>query len=321
MNFIFMRQGAAQIVEYRTMDALPMNKRISDSGRLGAIPCSAGVYKILCLPTGKFYVGSTVDLRLRWAHHRSRLRQGTHCNAHLQQAWNKYGEERFKFSVLELIAISDLLRAEQAWLDSTRCANREIGFNIYPVAGSPGNRYAQVWSGFVAPAGNEITITNLFAFCRQHGLDFPSMHRLAVGKSKLKSYKGWTHKNSIRQREYVKTYNGFITPDGRSAGSITNLAAFCRLHGLDKTHMVAVARGRIYSHRGWTYDNDRQKLNPPRTYTGFIKPNGRRAVIVNLPAFCRAQGLQVAHMYQLIRGQRKSHKGWTWRQSNEQAGA
>jgi hypothetical protein len=34
------------------------------------------------------------------------------------------------------------------------------------------------------------------------------MNRLAKGKSKLKSYKGWTPRNSVRQREYIKTYDG-----------------------------------------------------------------------------------------------------------------
>jgi group I intron endonuclease len=281
---------------------------------------SAGVYQILCLPTGKIYIGSAVDLWERWGKHRLSLRHGNHRNAHLQNAWNKYGEANFVCSVLEFVKKADLLRAEQAWINKTGCTNRDMGFNIYDVAGSPGDMFAQVWQGFIDPDGNEVTITNLYEFCRQHKLDFPSMHRLAKGKSKLKSYKGWSHRNSVRQRDYVKTYSGFITPDARPAGLITNLAAFCRKHGLDNTHMVAVARGRIYSHRGWTYDNDRQnrqKLGLPKTYTSFINPNGHQIVITNLKAFCREYGLEPVHMYQLISGKRKSHKGWTWRKENE----
>jgi len=64
------------------------------------------------------------------------------------------------------------------------------------------------------------------------------MHRLAKGQSKLKAHRGWTHRNSVRQREYIKTYDGFIGPDGNAVGTITNLAEFCRQHGLDNTHMV-----------------------------------------------------------------------------------
>lgn len=280
-------------------------------------PHSSGVYRIRCTSTGKIYVGSSVDLRNRWASHRGQLRRGAHGNRRLQLAWNKYGEAEFDFSVLEFAQPTDLLRAEQAWLDRTGCADRRVGFNVFYVAGSPGDAFAQVWEGFVTPDGQEVTITNLYEFCRRHNLNFSAMHRLAKGKSKLKSHKGWTHKNSPRLREYVKTYDGFIAPNGHAVSSITNLAAFCREHKLDNTHMVAVARGRICSHRGWTYRNGKQNLNLPKTYTGFINPVGERVVITNLSAFCREQGLHHVHMHGLINGKRKSHKGWTWRQNNE----
>ena len=278
-------------------------------------PRWSGIYQILCIPTGKIYIGSAVDLQARWDKHCRTLRRGNHHNFRLQHAWDRYGETSFEFSVLELVNASDLLRAEQEWMDRTGCADRTIGFNIYPIAGSPGGIFAQVWEGFVDPEGNEVTITNLYRFCRQHGLDFPSMQRLAMGKSKLKSHKGWTHRNSVRQRDYVKTYDGFIAPDGHPAGPITNLAAFCREYGLDNTHMVAVANSRICSHRGWTYKDGKQKT--VMTYTGFINPDGQRVTITNLVAFCREHGLHVVHMHNLISGQRRSHKGWTWRENDE----
>ena len=260
---------------------------------------SSGVYRILCIPTGKIYIGSAVDLRKRWYKHWWSLRRGKHHNIFLQHAWNKYGEAHFEFSVLELVDVSGLLHAEQAWINRTGCADRNIGFNMSHVAGSPGDMLAQIWEGFTDPNGNEVTITNLHEFCRQRSLDFPSMHRLSKGKSKLKSYKGWTHRNSVRQRDYVKSYDGFITPDGRPAGSITNLAAFCREHGLDKTHMVAVAHGRTCGHRGWTYKNGKQRIEP-KTYFGFINPDGQRVAFVNLSLFCREHGLHPAHMHQRI---------------------
>lgn len=283
------------------------------------LPRSSGVYQILCEPTGKIYIGSAVNLRERWRNHVSGLRRGVHRNAHLQNAWEKYGEANFEFSILEFVKRDDLLRAEQGWIDETGCADPNIGFNLYPVAGSPGDTQAQVWEGFIDPDGNEVTIINLHDFCRQHNLGAASMYKLAKGKSKLKSYKGWSHRNSVRQRDYVKTYDGFITPDGHPVGSIANLAAFCRKHNLEKTHMVAVAHGRIYSHHGWTYANDRQKHNLPKTYSGFISPDGLQVVFTNLRAFCREHGLCAVHMHELISGKRKSHKGWTWRNDDKQA--
>jgi group I intron endonuclease len=276
----------------------------------------SGVYQIRCITNGKIYIGSAVNMPVRWSEHRRSLRRGVHVNNRLQQAWNNYGEENFEFAVLEYVTPAFLLRAEQERIDKSQCTDRKIGFNICPFAGSPRDILAQVWEGFIDPQGNEVTITNLERFCREQGLDRVSMYRLAKGKSKLKSCKGWTHKNSIRKRDYVKTYDGFIDPDGNPVGQITNLAAFCRERGLDNTHMVAVAHGRICSHRGWTHKSGRQK-SEPKVYTGFINPDGQRVIIANLRAFCRERRLHPVHMHQLKNGQRKSHKGWTWREDGD----
>lgn len=295
------------------------DQQANDASPAVVIPRSSGIYQIGCIPTGKFYIGSAVSLRDRWDRHRHLLRKGTHRNVHLQNAWDKYGEESFEFSILELVDRPDLLRAEQRWIDKSGCTDRTIGFNIYEIAGSPGDIFAQVWEGFVDPKGNEISIINLFDFCRKHDLNFTAMRSLAIGKSKLKSHKGWTHKNSVRERDYIKTYDGFIDPDGHPVGPITNLAAFCREHRLDNTHMVAVMRRRICSHRGWTYVNSRQPLNLPKTYTGYINPAGQRVTITNPKAFCEEQGLHPVHMHELKNGKRKAYKGWTWRANDEQS--
>lgn len=280
------------------------------------IPKLAGIYQIKCISNERVYIGSSVNMHERLEHHRSSLRKSSHQNPYLKAAWDKYGERNFELIVLEITEPENLLNVEQIWLDKIQSYKREFGFNIFDKAGSPGDANAQIWEGFIYPNGNEITIKNLFEFCRINNLDFPSMHRLAKGESELKSYKGWSHKNSVRQRDYIKSYDGFIDPNGNPYGTITNLAAFCRENNLDNTHMVAVANGRIYSHRGWTYQNDRENLGF-KTYSGFINPEGQRVIISNLHNFCRENNLVVVHMYELINGKRKSHKGWRWEVNNE----
>ncbi len=279
-------------------------------------PDVSGVYQILCVPNGKLYIGSSVNIRVRFFYHRNTLRKQTHKNQYLQKAWNKYGENNFEFTILELVDQNSLLLTEQKWIDKTDCTNRKIGFNIATTAGSIGETLARIWDGFVDPQGNAVSIYNLEKFCRENHLDSGSLRRLAKGNSKLKSYKGWTHKNSIRQRDYVKTYDGFVAPDGTLVGSITNLAAFCRKHGLDKTQMVAVVKGRILSHQGWTYKDSRQRIDC-KTYKGFINPQSQSVTITNLAAFCRENNLKYVRMHNLISGKRKVHKGWVWRENNE----
>jgi group I intron endonuclease len=282
-----------------------------------SLPHSPGVYQITCLANGKIYVGSAKSLYRRWEQHRRALRGKFHCNGYLQRAWNKYGESQFRVSVLELTGVDDVLRVEQIWIDKTGCADRRVGFNIFDTAGSPGQFFAAVWHGFVDPNGNEITITNLNEFCRVNGLDLASMVRLSQGRSKLKSYKGWTHKRSVRKRPYIKTYDGFIDPEGHAVGPITNLAAFCREHGLEKSHMVAVAHGRLISHQGWTIATGRPPFK--RLYRGFISPIGEKVEFSNLLAFCRENNLSPIHMHNVKSGLRRSHKGWTWREPDDES--
>lgn len=75
------------------------------------------IYKIRNVVDGKFYVGSTTDFHVRSQNHRRLLRKGKHHCKHLQGAWAKYGEEVFKFEVVETIPDGENLQAaEDRWL-------------------------------------------------------------------------------------------------------------------------------------------------------------------------------------------------------------
>ena len=77
----------------------------------------SGIYKILNIITGDFYVGSTVNLRKRWNEHRRKLIKNLRENPYLQNAWNKYSELAFEFSVIELCEKEILLEREQYYMD------------------------------------------------------------------------------------------------------------------------------------------------------------------------------------------------------------
>ena len=60
------------------------------------------VYGIQRIETSEQYIGSTKrDIQVRWSEHLWDLRNGKHCNPYLQRAWNKYGEDAFRFHVIE----------------------------------------------------------------------------------------------------------------------------------------------------------------------------------------------------------------------------
>lgn len=93
---------------------------------------TTGIYKITNIKNNKFYIGSTSDSFLkRWNHHINALRRGTHKNSHLQRAFNKYGEESFKFEIIETCSKDLCLIREQIYLDQCNSLN---SYNINPLA-------------------------------------------------------------------------------------------------------------------------------------------------------------------------------------------
>ena len=184
-------------------------------------PHASGVYQIRCIPTGKIYVGSAVNLSKRQRDHVNSLRQGDHENVYLQRAWDKYGEENFEFTVLEFVDVSE----------------RNIGIR--------------------------------------------STKALLILKVIL----------LVQSRIYLHFVEKIIWI------LLTNLNRYCRENGLDVGSMQGVASGRIYSHRGWIYANDRRKLIPPppkrekKIYRGFINPEGKCVIIRDLQEYCQTRGL------------------------------
>ncbi len=69
-----------------------------------------GIYCIINVLSGDAYVGQTHERFVRrfW-HHRWKLRDNSHDNQHLQNAWNLYGEDNFLFIPIKIIDKPDLL--------------------------------------------------------------------------------------------------------------------------------------------------------------------------------------------------------------------
>lgn len=94
------------------------------------------VYKIRNVVNGNYYIGSTVDSRKRFWAHRKDLRLGQHVCVHLQRAWNKYGEDCFKFEIVEQLDSKEaLFPAEQRWLDEH--FGKEYCYNVAAHADAP----------------------------------------------------------------------------------------------------------------------------------------------------------------------------------------
>lgn len=89
-----------------------------------------GIYCIENTVNNKKYIGLSRDIRRRWNEHKSDLRNNKHINTYLQSAWNLYGEDSFKFSILELCDPLDVCDRECYYIEKYHTLSHENGYNL-----------------------------------------------------------------------------------------------------------------------------------------------------------------------------------------------
>ena len=74
----------------------------------------SGVYQITNNITGDFYIGSSKNIKQRWANHKSPSMWKQHPNSKLYKDMASYGKDKFIFEVIE--ETTDLKEREQYWI-------------------------------------------------------------------------------------------------------------------------------------------------------------------------------------------------------------
>jgi len=90
-----------------------------------------GIYEIKNAVNNKKYIGMSKNIKKRWQKHKNMLKKNKHINKHLQNAYNKYGKEFFKFSVLEKVSNVDVLVEKEAfYIKKYNTCDRKQGYNF-----------------------------------------------------------------------------------------------------------------------------------------------------------------------------------------------
>ena len=93
----------------------------------------SAVYKITNTITGDFYIGSSKDLKNRWACHKSKSTWKKCPNNQMYQDFQKYGIDKFEFQILEEVEIDSLKEKEQQFIENlkpTYNSNNAKGWDI-----------------------------------------------------------------------------------------------------------------------------------------------------------------------------------------------
>lgn len=122
-------------------DVVVKPPRYSASSIQSFADCESGVYRIVCVPTGRQYVGQSENVTKRLRTHRLRLEQGRHENPKLQNAWDKHGSASFVFEPL-LFDEAQHLDALESILLAT-LSDRDFNVALAPSAPMRGRHHSE----------------------------------------------------------------------------------------------------------------------------------------------------------------------------------
>lgn len=90
---------------------------------------TCGIYMIQNKVNNKIYIGQAVDIKKRWKEHRKELKGGYHKNKHLQNAWDKYEQKNFEFSILLECEENQLNTYEEYYIFELMTYDTRVGYN------------------------------------------------------------------------------------------------------------------------------------------------------------------------------------------------
>jgi hypothetical protein len=164
------------------------------------------------------------------------------------------------------------------------------------------NRVAAKEYDLYDPEGCRVHICDLGRFCRERGLVYEKMYKVASGVRI--EYEGW--KLYPDRKNKVKKPYALISPWGERFEGV-GLRAFALKMGLHPRTIALVVQKRVKTHKGWRCADvsaDCALAHKGRDYT-LIGPSGEEIRINNLTAYCRKHGLS----YDIIRHGGLS-RGW-----------
>lgn len=242
--------------------------------------CMGHIYQIRNTVNDAVYIGSVLkrNPQDRWGRHKKDLRGGRHHSLHLQRAWNKYGESKFVFELLEYINLeTDVLSREQSYMDvrKTQFSSR-LNYNVYWTAGSPMGRK---WS-------------------------LAMRAKLSKAHLGMKPTKEAIEKQKATWSSKCKRPYNFTSPEGVHFKNIKNLRQFARDNKLNHGCLRLLDKGDIHHHKGWT------KFGTSPSWYELFSPEGYYAQGMVLKELCRKFGAnyKMIHSYCIKRG--KKYQGW-----------
>ena len=218
------------------------------------MPC--GIYMIKNKVNGKMYIGQALDIEDRWGKHRSMLKSRYHTNKHLQNAWDKYGEESFEFSILLVCEENQLNTYEQYYIFELMTYDDRVGYNKN--YGGDSGRPTEETRKKMSENHANVKGENNHMYGKHHTEETRKKMSKSLKGKKHPMY-GRTGENNPKSKPIVQI--SLITNEVVKVWGNANEVA--RQGGFDHSAIAKCCRGERKTHKGykWMYLEDYNKLN------------------------------------------------------------
>ena len=298
----------------------------------------SGIYLIRNRASGAYYLGRAQSTSTRLSHHRSALRNRRHKNAHLQTAWDKYGEDAFEFVTLYFCPMQDLVAEEQRWLNMI--VGRSECYNLHEQAvGGLSNvpevreKHRRNVQDVARRKREDPALRARMAEYARRTAKTPEWRRAILEgiqrrqsnpewrtsikalASRNKADPTWPDKIALGQRRHRgMNLPSFISPEGVAYHDVPNVTRFALQQRLSRGFLGQLLAGKLDQYRGWRIWPIR---TPLRRRNGKPLPSLRAPDgttynnIFDLPKFCGEYGLQEPSISLVLSGKASHHHGWT----------
>lgn len=109
-----------------------------------------GIYKITNIVNGKIYIGKSLNIEQRFNRHINDLNRNSNHNPHFQNAWNKYGEDKFKFEIIHTLEVYDeekISELEIYYISKYNSTDEHFGYNFQ--CGGQGGKLSERQKEFI----------------------------------------------------------------------------------------------------------------------------------------------------------------------------
>lgn len=233
---------------------------------------NCGIYCIYFVDIdNKYYVGCSTNLQKRVLEHKNALKNNRHKNAHLQNAYNKYGEPVIE--VLETCEVDNLFEREIFYIKEFD--SYKSGFNR--TTGGEGGGFGEGNSSAKYTEEDYLAVLRALAYTNDPFSRVSNYTGVSVDTikhiSRLDSH-GYLEGLDPEAYAIVKSkhnnrdnsaatkgisYPEIVSPDGL-VFNVTNVHKFAEEHGLQYQNLHKVLIGKRISHKGWKLNGSNNQI-------------------------------------------------------------